>query len=214
MFLNWIAIIGGSLLGGLLVHYKFKRNEEKTNKITYKCILHTIDGVIEIGNPSAQKRSCSNTLQHIVEFIDEAKHSLDLCFYMITELHIILSVIRAKVRNVKVRLITDQNDGIVPNKNFGLLFKEGKVIYFYSSNNIFITLYFVGVKVYSKQYNNYASIMHNKFIIRDCNTLLQGSLNLTATTANSSFDNVMITNDPALITAFRDYFEDIIKLFE
>lgn len=56
--------------------------------------------------------------------------------------------------------------------------------------------------------------MHNKFIIRDHSVLLQGSLNLTTTTAFSSFDNVLITNDPALVIPFQGYFEEIVQRFE
>lgn len=132
MLLNFVAILGGGLLGGLLVHYKFKRSEKKTNKITYKCISHLGDGVIIMGNTRIKHKSSFNTLQPIIEFIEKAEYSLDFCFYMITEVNIIKSIIRAKKRNVKIRLITDLNDGIIPNKNFGLIFKEGN--YYFLSN--------------------------------------------------------------------------------
>ena len=49
--------------------------------------------------------------------------------------------------------------------------------------------------------------MHNKFIIVDNTKLFTGSYNFTNDAENNNYENVIITDDPETVTAFREEFK-------
>ena len=49
--------------------------------------------------------------------------------------------------------------------------------------------------------------MHNKFIIVDNTRLFTGSYNFTNDAENNNYENVIITDDPETVTAFREEFK-------
>lgn len=51
--------------------------------------------------------------------------------------------------------------------------------------------------------------MHHKFCIIDDSKLLNGSLNWSVQGVRSNQENVMITNDPALVRPFRAAFDSL-----
>lgn len=51
--------------------------------------------------------------------------------------------------------------------------------------------------------------MHHKFVIIDNNILITGSINWTMTAFFGNFENIMVTNEAALVKPFADEFERI-----
>lgn len=64
----------------------------------------------------------------LVNFIDKAEKSLDICFYVITSNNVIESILNAKKRKINVRVIVDYNIGLYNNEHARKLLKAGKKI--------------------------------------------------------------------------------------
>jgi len=97
------------------------------------------------------------------------------------------AIIRAKKRNVIIRMILDesmsQND-------------TSQIMNFYKE----------GIKLKSKQLD---VLMHHKFVVIDNNTLITGSINWTKSAFFGNFENVLVTNESALVKPFINEFERI-----
>ncbi|MGJ8657756.1 MAG: phospholipase D-like domain-containing protein [Akkermansiaceae bacterium] len=123
-------------------------------------------------------------LNRIRRFISEAQHTLDICVFTITDNRIVEKIIEAHQRGIKIRIISDNDKSEDLGSDMDHLDESG-------IHCVFDTT---------------PAHMHHKFAIADGHTLLNGSFNWTrsATTANS--ENILITNNPKLVTKFSTTF--------
>lgn len=71
-------------------------------------------------------------------------------------------------------------------------------------------LYFTGIKPRSKQLD---TLMHHKFVIIDNKILISGSINWTKSAFFGNFENVLVTNESAIVKPFINEFERIWTMF-
>ena len=123
--------------------------------------------------------------------LDGARRSASLCVFTITDDRIAERVIAAHRRGVLVRVITDDEKSEDLGSDVLDLARAG-----------------IGVRVDASPYH-----MHHKFALFDDDVLLTGSYNWTRGAAASNEENLILSNDRRLFSAFRGEFERLWKEF-
>jgi len=118
-----------------------------------------------------------------------AKKSLDVCMFTISSPQLANVVLQLHGKGVVVRVITDgEKDGLVVSQ-----------IYNFRA---------AGIQV---RHDRTSFLMHNKFIIIDKDTLVNGSFNWTNQAVYGNKENVLVTNFPPLVDPYIVEFQ---KLWE
>jgi cardiolipin hydrolase len=126
-------------------------------------------------------------LSCIVELIREARETLDICVFTITDDRISSEILDAHRRGRGVRIITDDDKA----------HDEGSDIF---------RLERAGVAVRVDRTPNH---MHHKFMVVDGRVLLTGSYNWTRSAAHFNHENVLATSEARIVAAFGAAFERI-----
>lgn len=113
--------------------------------------------------------------------------SLDICVFTISDNDISNVIVQAHRRNVRVRIITDDQKQFDAGSDIEMLIKAGVTVRMDCS----------------------AQHMHHKFAIIDGQRLLTGSYNWTRTAADYNYENLMVTNDVGLVKPFADEFDKL-----
>lgn len=133
----------------------------------------------------------SRSYQRLLEVIQSARKSIDVCVYTITDDRISRLLLQAHDKGLAVRVISDDE------KSMDL-------------GSDIIRLNQAGIPV---AVDNSSDHMHHKFAILDQTTLLNGSFNWTRSASSSNSENVVITTNPSLIHAFQQEFDRLWLLY-
>lgn len=114
-----------------------------------------------------------------------ARRSLDLCVFTLSDHRITADILAARARGVTVRMLTDNE-------------KEG------DAGSDVGRVRSAGVEVVVDRTSAH---MHHKFAIVDGERLLNGSYNWTRSACDFNEENLIVTNDPALVERFTAQFE-------
>lgn len=134
---------------------------------------------------------CENA---IVSSIRNARHSVKICVFTISENVISEEIISAHKRGVSVTIITDNDKLNDKGSDIRWLAGEG-----------------IRVKI-----DESSSHMHHKFCLVDKSILLTGSYNWTKSAADRNQENLLVTEDPKMVKAYLNEFEklwDMYKMF-
>ena len=131
---------------------------------------------------------CENA---IVSCIRNAKHSIKICVFTISENVITNEIIAAKKRGVSVTIITDNDK----------LNDKGSDIRWLADEGVRIRI------------DESSSHMHHKFCIVDKEILLTGSYNWTKSAADRNQENLLVTEDPKMVKAYLKEFEKLWDVF-
>lgn len=131
---------------------------------------------------------CENA---IVSCIRNAKHSIKICVFTISENVITNEIIAAKKRGVSVTIITDNDK----------LNDKGSDIRWLADEGVRIRI------------DESSSHMHHKFCIVDREILLTGSYNWTKSAADRNQENLLVTEDPKMVKAYLKEFEKLWDVF-
>jgi len=123
----------------------------------------------------------------IVELYRRASRSADACIFTITDDRIAEAILAAHRRGVAVRIVADDD------KAFDL----GSVVE---------RLGAAGIPV---RVDRTDAHMHNKFAVFDGDLLLTGSYNWTRSAADANFENLIITDETRLVSAFVRQFDEL-----
>jgi len=123
----------------------------------------------------------------ILEHIENASTSLDICVFTISDDHIARAIYDAFGRGIQIRLITD---------NEKLLDKGSDIVELAKS----------GIEIRVDQSPNH---MHHKFMVKDAAFVLTGSYNWTRSAALYNHENVITINDASLAGVYLTAFEDL-----
>ncbi len=122
-------------------------------------------------------------------FLAQAKSTVDICVFTITDDRLTSAVLEAHARGVTVRIITDNDKAADLGSDADRFLQAG-----------------IQLRVDRTPYH-----MHHKFAIVDCRLLLNGSYNWTRGAAESNEENFVITDNKKLVSAFSAAYE---KLWE
>lgn len=176
-------------------------NEQITNSNRYHLeaikwleqIIKTIDSVKEKNEQNVQYKAtayfspgikCAN---QIISLCKQAKISIDVCVFTISDDKISEELIKAYKRGVKVRIITDDN------KSHDM----GSDIYYFIEQ---------GMKV---KIDNSPSHMHHKFAVFDNKIMINGSFNWTRSASKNNNEDIVVNSNPDLIKSFSKRFEKL-----
>lgn len=123
----------------------------------------------------------------IQRFIQQTAHHLDVCVFTVADDRLTQTLLAAHQRGVRVRLITD-NDKLLDR---GSDVRE---------------LHQAGIPVRIDQTANH---MHHKFAVADHRAVLTGSYNWTRSAAQFNLENLLITDDPALVQPYDQAFDQL-----
>ncbi len=120
-------------------------------------------------------------------FLAQAKSTVDICVFTITDDRLTSAVLEAHGRGVRIRIITDNDKAADLGSDANRFLEAG-----------------IQLRVDRTPYH-----MHHKYAIADRNLLLNGSYNWTRGAAESNEENFIITDDKKLVTTFSTAFEEL-----
>lgn len=123
----------------------------------------------------------------ISALLAQARRTVDICVYTITDDRVTASILEAHQRGVRVRVITDNDKA----------FDEGSDAERLRASGILL-------RVDRTPYH-----MHHKFAIFDDSLLLNGSYNWTRGAAENNEENFVVTDLPQLVTTFVRQFNSL-----
>ena len=121
----------------------------------------------------------------IISEISKASETIDVAMYYFTAREIAQELVKAKERNVMVRVLLDPSQETQTYSKSRYLINKG-----------FDVRYYVG-----------SGLMHNKFAIIDSAVLITGSYNWTAAANHRNEENVLLITDIELIKKHQERFE-------
>ena len=121
----------------------------------------------------------------VIETISKAHETIDIAMYDFTSKPIAEELVKAKKRNVRVRIILDKSQGQQDYSKSKYLTQKG-----------------FGVK-----YHTGPGLMHNKFAIIDGQVLLTGSFNWTGMAEQKNEENLLVMTDQQVIREYQKRFE-------
>ncbi len=125
--------------------------------------------------------------QHIRQLFDDAKSSVDVCVFTITDDSITRAILRAHRRGLAVRIITDNEKS----------WDRGSDIWELATEKIAVRL------------DGSEDHMHHKFAIFDRSLVVTGSYNWTRSASLHNQENIVLTDDPRLVSSFLAEFEGL-----
>lgn len=128
----------------------------------------------------------------IVQALQNAKKSIDICVFTISDDKISREIIACHRKNIKVRIITDNEKLHDLGSDIAQMAKAGITI----------------------RIDNTTAHMHHKFMIADGTTLVNGSYNWTKSAATANEENIIVSDEKDLIAAFTKQFEKMWKGME
>jgi len=128
-------------------------------------------------------------LHRIRRLIGEARHSLDICIFTITDNRIVTKLEEAHRKGIQIRIISDD----------------------LKSDDLGSDMHRLGQLGIPCRYDNTDAHMHHKFAIADSDLLLTGSYNWTRSASTENNENILITNNRRLVVSFQQEFERLWK---
>ncbi|MDY7227428.1 phospholipase D-like domain-containing protein [Hyalangium rubrum] len=126
-------------------------------------------------------------LRAIVKLIEEARGSIDVCVFTVTDDRLTRALMDAHRRGVRVRVLSDDEKSLDAGSDMWRL-RDG------------------GIPV---RLDRAEAHMHHKFAVFDRLRLLTGSYNWTRSAADVNHENVLVSDDPRLVQPFCRAFDDL-----
>ncbi|MCL6414035.1 phospholipase D-like domain-containing protein [Aestuariirhabdus sp. Z084] len=121
----------------------------------------------------------------LIELIQGAQHSLDICVFTISDDRISEAILAAQRRKIALRIITDDDKSFDRGSDIDRLRDRGVAL----------------------RMDDEPSHMHNKFALIDRKILVNGSFNWTRSASDKNQENILVTDDPALVVPYMSQFE-------
>ncbi len=127
----------------------------------------------------------TDILESISGLLKQAKETLDICVFTITDERLANDILNCHQSGVKVRIITDDNK----------MFDHGSAIKSLRNAGI-------AIKIDHSRYH-----MHHKFGIIDAKIVFTGSFNWTYTATNHNQENLLVTTNYDINKQYKEQFE-------
>ncbi len=160
-------------------------------------IVEWLEEIVKVLQPTASKERGeiaeawfspqSDCPQRIRSLLAQAKRTVDICVFTITDDRLTSAVLDAHRRGVRVRIITDNDKAADPGSDVDQFLQAG-----------------IDLRLDRTEYH-----MHHKFAVFDGTLLLNGSYNWTRGAASNNEENFVVTNNSRLVAIFSKTFEDL-----
>ncbi|MCA9078489.1 MAG: endonuclease [Planctomycetaceae bacterium] len=176
--------------------------KEMTNELEPVPILDWLEDVLRLlqaqtlnSKPGATADACfspGNACRgKIRSLFRQARKSVDVCVFTITDNSISDEILAAHRRGVTIRIVSDNDKSADRGSDIPLLERLG-----------------VPVRMDLTSHH-----MHHKFAIFDDQILLTGSYNWTISASENNEENLIVTDDPSLVNPFRIEFHKLWQRF-
>ncbi len=136
----------------------------------------------------APRQNCAGRLRSL---IDGCRQGLEVCVFTITDDSVTRAILAAHRRRVRVRVVTDDMKSL----------DRGSDV---------MRLRDAGVEV---RFDADPDHMHHKFALFDRRLLVNGSYNWTRGAAQGNRENIVVVDDPRLVTRFGEEFDHLWQEF-
>lgn len=126
-------------------------------------------------------------LHRIRRLIAEARQTLDICVFTITDNRIVQRLEEAHERGITIRIISDDDKSLDLGSDLEHLAR-------------------IGIQC---RLDRTTAHMHHKFAIADHDLLLSGSYNWTRSAATENDENIVVINNPKIVRIFAEKFEQM-----
>ena len=153
-------------------------------------VVKTIDGVrsdYSVSNPAAYFSPGDSCANQIVNCIHNAKSSIDICVFTISDNNISDAILSAHEKGKRVRVISDNFKAEDRGSDVYNLAKQG-----------------VAVKLDKSPHH-----MHHKFAVFDHKVLINGSFNWTRSASMKNEENITVLYDRHLVHEFSEAFTSL-----
>ena len=153
-------------------------------------VIKTLDRTPTIapqGIASAHFSPGESCRRKIRELLQQARHSVDICVYTISDDQLSEAILACHQRGIAVRVLSDNDK----------LYDEGSDIQWLRERGVPLRV------------DNSPFHMHHKFAIFDQRILLNGSFNWTRSATTSNEENLLVTDQPQLVASFRSEFDTL-----
>ncbi len=128
--------------------------------------------------------ACRNKL---MDLCHQARKSIDICVFTISDDKLTSAILKAANRDIKIRIVTDNDKSSDLGSDVEHLIEEG-----------------IPIVMDTSPYH-----MHHKFAIFDGLWLANGSFNWTRSATKNNEENIVVNNEDKLIKIFQEKFEDL-----
>ena len=137
--------------------------------------------------PEAYFSPGSRCRNKIINLMNSAKRTIDICVFTISDNKITQSILEAHKRGVLVTIVSDNDKANDKGSDIDYLSDKG-----------------VNVILDKTSYH-----MHHKFAVFDNNILLNGSFNWTRSASEVNEENITVSAEPALLSMFSERFASL-----
>ncbi|XP_061839753.1 mitochondrial cardiolipin hydrolase isoform X1 [Nerophis lumbriciformis] len=184
------AAVAVSLSVELLCRFLHRSKRSRTlNEVLFfpskvACMEHVFSPASPHSSHCPLPHGVETSFSRLLRFILSASSSLDLCMFSFSNMDLCRAVLELHRRRVTVRILVDKHYSVITGSQIGALRNAG------------ICVHNVGRYVH----------MHHKFAVVDNRLLITGSLNWTLAAVQSNSENIIITEEPALVRPFMREF--------
>ncbi|MDG9924664.1 MULTISPECIES: phospholipase D-like domain-containing protein [unclassified Pseudomonas] len=153
-------------------------------------VIKTLDAASAPPRPAVASAHFSpgeDCLRKIRELCRQARSSVDICIYTISDDRLSEEIVACHRRGVAVRVISDNEKQFDEGSDIQQLLAQG-----------------VPLRIDDSPFH-----MHHKFALFDGRLLLNGSFNWTRSASTSNEENLMVTDHPQLVAAYAAEFEQL-----
>lgn len=153
-------------------------------------VVKTLDASSSPPRPalaSAHFSPGDDCLRKIRELCRQARKSVDICVYTISDDRLSEEIIACHRRGIAVRVISDNEKQYDEGSDIQHLIAQG-----------------VPLRIDDSPYH-----MHHKFALFDANLLLNGSFNWTRSASTSNEENLLVTDHALLVASYRSEFDKL-----
>jgi mitochondrial cardiolipin hydrolase len=129
--------------------------------------------------------------RQLLDLLVSARESIDISVFTISDDRLTDAIYAAHQRKINVRVITDNDKAR----------DEGSDIFYLIDKGIDIRM------------DNTENHMHHKFAVIDKKVLVNGSFNWTRSASDYNQENILVTDEPKLVSAYLNEFESLWKEF-
>ncbi|XP_054008874.1 mitochondrial cardiolipin hydrolase [Hylaeus anthracinus] len=199
-----IFIAGGILIASEIVWQLYKifpnfrktcvhESKRKILEVMFFSIESSLCRAHAANDKMCHKENCPvRYIRKLVNYIDCAEKSLDVCIHMLTCQSLANAIVNARKRGIAVRVILDRSKAV----------NDASQTAVFHSNGVVIRMPDLDV------------LMHHKFLIVDSEILISGSTNWTMSAFFGNFENIVVTNHSSTVKPFVEEFERLWTLFE
>lgn len=130
--------------------------------------------------------------RQLLDLLVSAREAIDISVFTISDDRLTEAILTAHKRKVNVRLITDNDKASDQGSDIYYLINQGLPVRMDSSENH----------------------MHHKFAVIDKKILVNGSFNWTRSATDYNQENILVTDEPKLVSAYLAEFENLWQEFK